>query len=245
MLHIIIPAAGKGERFKKAGFDKPKPLIDVYGEPMISRVVSNLAPKDIDSRFLIIIRDESGFESVDWKVPDKSDVAALVLDHDTSGAVSTVLEAEEMLGDHPLIIANCDQLIIPFDMDRFLLAMTGYDAGVITFNSTNPHHSYVKIDNSDLVTEVAEKVVISDNAVAGIYYYAKGSEFLKYAKQMIEKNIRHNGEFYISPVYNEYIHDGKKVVTYHVDVEDKHMLGTPEELSIFMDKVESGRVSLT
>lgn len=238
MLNIVIPAAGKGQRFADAGYAEPKPLIDVCGMPMIQRVMVNLRPEDRASVTHLITRKEHDIPS------------AVYLDHETEGAACTVLEAAHIIdNEDPLIIANCDQLLMNFRMEDFLNKMDGefggqYAGGIITFNSTNPHHSYVQTDLYGVVTKVAEKVVISDQAVAGIYYFRHGSDFVKYARQMIEKNIRTNNEFYITPVYAELLADGKIIGTYEIDVKDKHMLGTPDELNIFLDKVASGKVLL-
>jgi dTDP-glucose pyrophosphorylase len=240
MLKIIIPAAGNGQRFADEGYAEPKPLIPVVGVPMIKRVIDNLSPNNADASFYVISRKEHGL--LESEIPSPQ-VTVYALDHKTQGAVSTVMEAERWIDDSPLIIANCDQLILGLDMDDFLDKMKPYDAGAITFNSTNPHHSYMKVSGGR-VTQVAEKVVISDHAVAGIYYYRSGLEFLKYARRMIDKDIRYNGEFYISPLFNEYIEDGKEVGMYEVGVDQKHMLGTPMELRIFLDKIQEGVVTL-
>ena len=46
MINIVIPMAGRGSRFAKAGYIKPKPLIDVHGKPMIEYVTKNIAPQE-------------------------------------------------------------------------------------------------------------------------------------------------------------------------------------------------------
>ena len=94
------------------------------------------------------------------------------------------------------------------------------------------------------MTEVAEKIVISDKASAGIYYFKKGSDYVKSANQMIDKDIRTNNEFYICPIYNELLEYDKQISTYECDVHNKHMLGTPEELQIFLDKIENEEVRI-
>jgi dTDP-glucose pyrophosphorylase len=108
------------------------------------------------------------------------------------------------------------------------------DGGIVTFKSTNPKWSFAKVDENNFILEVAEKNVISDNATVGFYYWKKGSDFVKYAESMINKNIRVNNEFYICPVYNEAIKDGKKIVNYSI----KKMwgIGTPEDLNLFLKK---------
>ncbi len=106
-----------------------------------------------------------------------------------------------------------------------------FDGGIIVFNSLHPKWSYAKTDENDIVTKVAEKNVISDNATVGIYFWKKGSDYVKYAKQMIKKNIRVNNEFYVCPVFNEAIQD-KKIIKIK-KIEKMWGLGTPEDLDYF------------
>src|SRR6185369_2549235 len=158
-------------------------------------------------------------------------VETFELDHETEGAVSTMLEVEHLIGrEDPMIIANCDQLIMDFDIDDFM--EKAEDCSVTVFKSQVPHHSYVKVQDG-LITEVAEKKVISDLAVCGIYFYRKSKYFFDNAKKMIAANDRTNGEFYNSPVFNYIIADGLKVNAYEVPIGKQHNIGTPEELAIF------------
>lgn len=235
--------AGEGRRFAEAGYDQPKPLIDVAGKPMIERVVDCLNPHS--------------FGDVYFTLLDRATVG------ETQGAVDTLLHAEEMIEPGPVLVANCDQWIAPGVIDGFLGVVANVDdASVMTFNSTNPHHSYVKTRDG-LVTEVIEKQVISDQAILGVYYFADSEVLFDYCRKVIANNLRHGthrevqprdpsgtryvrrgGEFYISAVLNEFVKDGGELTAFEVDVHDKAMLGTPEELQIFLDKVNDGRVVL-
>jgi len=112
------------------------------------------------------------------------------------------------------------------------------DGGIVTFNSTHPKWSFVKLDDNGFVTEVAEKNPISDIATVGIYFWKKGSDYVKYAEKMIEKNVRINNEFYVCPVFNQAIEDGKKIITHQID---KMLgLGTPEDLNNFLKNYNYG-----
>ena len=84
------------------------------------------------------------------------------------------------------------------------------------------------------MSEVAEKKPISKIATAGIYYWRKGEDYVKFAKQMIAKDIRTNGEFYVCPVFNEAIADGLKFRT--KNVEQMWGIGTPEDLEVFLKR---------
>ena len=106
------------------------------------------------------------------------------------------------------------------------------DGGIVTFKSTHPKWSFVKINEQGYVTDVAEKNPISDIATVGIYYWKHGSDYVKYAEQMIQKNIRVNNEFYVCPVFNQAILDNKKIKTF--DISKMWGLGTPEDLQLFL-----------
>jgi dTDP-glucose pyrophosphorylase len=109
---------------------------------------------------------------------------------------------------------------------------TDADGGIVSFTSTHPKWSFAKIDDNGLVTEVAEKNPISDIATVGYYYWKHGSDFVKYAEQMIDKGIHVNNEFYVCPVFNQAIEDKKKIRTFNVA--KMWGLGTPEDLNFYL-----------
>ena len=110
------------------------------------------------------------------------------------------------------------------------------DGGILTFKATHPKWSFAKLDEKGYVTEVAEKKPISNIATVGIYYWSKGSDYVKYGEQMIEKNLRVNNEFYVCPIYNEAIAPNKKIKTFNI--QKMWGLGTPEDLNRFLEKHE-------
>lgn len=232
-LNVLIPMAGEGSRFAQAGYTFPKPLIDVNGKPMIQVVHDNL---NIDANFIFVVRKE---HIEKYNVDKMLSVIApsckiVVADGLTEGAACTALLAKEHIdNDNPLVFANSDQFV-EWDSVEFMYKMQekDLDGGIITFHATHPKWSFVKTDDHGMVTEVAEKNPISDQATAGIYYWKKGSDFVKYANRMIEKNDRVNNEFYVCPVYNHAIADDKKVGTF--DISEMWGLGTPEDLSYFL-----------
>ena len=240
MINVLIPMAGAGSRFVDQGYKLPKPLIDVCGQPMVQRVIESLKSDKVDINFIFIALQEHLEDGLEEYLKNKGDI--VVVENMTEGAPCTVLLAEKLINnDHELVIANCDQLL-QWDFSSFITYSRSFDGCLVTFNSTNPHHSYVRLVKGE-VTEVAEKIVISDKASAGIYYFKKGSDYVSGANQMIKKNIRTNNEFYISPVYNELLSHGKFSI-FEIDVRNKHMLGTPEELRIFLDKIENEEIQI-
>jgi dTDP-glucose pyrophosphorylase len=156
----------------------------------------------------------------------------------TEGAACTALLAKEFINnDEELIIANSDQWV-DWNNQHFLSYLRKNDAsgGIVTFIATHPKWSFVKVNDKNEVLEVAEKKPISNIATVGVYFWTRGSDYVKYCKQMIEKDIRTNNEFYVCPVYNEGIKDGKKIKTYHIDKEQMWGMGTPEDLKRFIDE---------
>jgi len=233
-MNILIPMAGEGSRFKKEGYTFPKPLIEVNGKPMIQCVVENL---DFDANYIFLVRDEHlkeyNIESV-LKFVTNGRYDIVSVDRLTEGAACTALLAKDLIDcDEELLIANSDQ-IIEYSKENFntVRRFTNFDAAVFTFRAVHPKWSFVKTNSRGVVTEVAEKNPISDIATCGIYYYRKGSDFVKHAEEMIEKDIRVNNEFYIAPVYNELILDEKTLVPFFVD--RMHGLGTPEDLKKYL-----------
>jgi HAD superfamily hydrolase (TIGR01509 family) len=229
-VNIVVPMSGLGSRFTAAGYVLPKPLIDVAGKPMIEWIVSNLP---IDCRFIFIVQKEhyEHFALGTLLNAIAPGCVIIPIDGQTEGACCTVLKAKEYIdNDDHLIIANSDQYV-DWDVCSFMWSMISNercDAQILTFRDTNPKWSFAKVGDNGWVSEVAEKRVISDLATVGIYAMRKGSEWCKFAEQMIAKNIRVNNEFYVAPVFNEYIGAGKKVKTF--DCNRMYGMGTPGDL---------------
>jgi HAD superfamily hydrolase (TIGR01509 family) len=233
-LNVLIPMAGAGSRFSAAGYTFPKPLIEVRGKPMIQVVVENL---NIEANYIFLVQKEH-YDQYNLKyllnliAPD---CQIILVDGITEGAACTTLLAKEYINnDNPLVMTNSDQFI-EWNSNECLYAFSAdaIDGGILTFNATHPKWSYAKVDETGFVSEVAEKKVISDQATVGVYYWKRGSDYVKYAEQMIEKNIRTNNEFYVCPVFNEAISDGKKIRV--KTVEKMWGIGTPEDLNYFLD----------
>lgn len=242
MLNIVIPMAGRGSRFAEAGYEMPKPLIDVFGHPMIEYVTRNIRP-ECEHRFIYICQEEHlkkyGLADELRKMAPGCEI--ITIDHITEGAACTVLLAEKLIdNDDEMMIANSDQYV-DTDINEYLSAMGDNDGLIMTMPADDPKWSFIKYDENNLVTMVREKQVISNEATVGIYNYKHGRDFVRYAHQMIEKNIRVNNEFYVAPVYNEMIEDGMKIGFCDVGVK-MYGLGTPDDLNYFMKKEVSKTV---
>ena len=133
-------------------------------------------------------------------------------------------------------MANSDQFI-EWDSNETLYAFSNdkIDGGILTFPSKHPKWSFAKLNQNGFVSEVAEKKPISEHATVGIYYWKQGSDYVKYAEQMIKKNIRVNNEFYVCPVFNEAIKDKKKIRIKEIKSDQMWGIGTPEDLNYFIE----------
>ena len=233
-MNVLIPMAGAGSRFQQAGYTFPKPLIDVRGKPMIQVVAENL---NIDATFIYVVQKEHrakynldtllGLITPNCKVVE--------VDGMTEGAACTTLLAKEHINnDEPLLMANSDQFV-EWDSNEFMYKMTeqNLDGGIVSFRATHPKWSFAKVDGQGFVTEVAEKNPISDIATVGIYYWKRGADYVRFAEQMIAKNLRVNNEFYVCPVFNEAIAGGLRIKTF--DIPKMWGLGTPEDLKYYLE----------
>ena len=134
------------------------------------------------------------------------------------------------------MIANSDQ-IVDLKIDDYLAAgdAAGVDGLIMTFWADHPKWSYCRMRADSTVSEVVEKQVVSNEATVGIYNFRRGKDFVRAAENMIAKDLRVNGEFYVAPVYNQLIAEHAKIITVKTGVERNGMygLGIPEDLDFF------------
>jgi HAD superfamily hydrolase (TIGR01509 family) len=232
-MNIVIPMAGAGSRFKEKGYSFIKPLIDVKGKPMIQVVVDNIGTL---GRYIFIVQKDH-YEQYNLNYLLNAiapNCEIIITEGKTQGAACSILLAKDLINnEHPLMIANSDQYL-EWDSRAFVYKAISddVDGAISTFTNTHPKFSYARLDENGYVTEVAEKKPISDVATTGIYYWKHGADYVKYAEQMIEKDIRVNNEYYTAPVYNQAIGDGKKIKTVHCN--KFYSLGDPESLEYYL-----------
>jgi dTDP-glucose pyrophosphorylase len=233
-MNLLIPIGASSKFFNPEDYSFPNPLIEILGKPMIEYVVNNLTLDVKFNKIIFVVKEEdcSKFHldrTLKLLCPIEPEV--IKLQKETQGALCTVLLAIDHINNtEPLIIANADQIFdggIAQYINKFRLE--GFDAGCVIFNSVHPRWSYVRTNKEGDVIEVVEKKPISKNAIAGLYLYKSGEEFIKFGIMSLKRNLS-TSEYYISPVFNEYILYGKKISTYSIENSAYHSFYSPQKI---------------
>lgn len=234
-MNIFFGMCGNGLRFKNVGYDIPKYLISFNGAPMIFHAVNTLK---IPGKIHFIVKTE---HLQKYKYLEKMllELGSEIIpcDTDTRGAAETLLLSKKYITDidSPFLSVNCDQYL-NWSPNAFidLLQKNPNISYIPVVNETSKNFSYVRSDNNDNVIEVREKTVISNHATVGIYHWISTRDFFTDAEYLIHNNMRENDEFYIAPIYNISISRGLKVQKYLIKNDEFWSVGTPEDLSRFL-----------
>jgi choline kinase len=235
-MKILIPAAGKGDRFIQAGFNDPKPLIDVNGKKMIVRALGNFNRKDV----IVITRQyDNEYHNRTMNLLLAS-CNVINIDYVTEGAACTCLLAKEYINnDEELLILDCDAFYkedVYWFIDKYIRSDKRIDSCGVVFNHDTPKNSYVKVDADGWAIETAEKKVISNLSFTGMHWFRKGKYFVEAAEAMIAANDRTNNEFYVSPSYNYLFKQGRNMKPLLIPNEWVTQVGTPQDLVNFLNK---------
>jgi choline kinase len=229
--------AGAGDRFLKAGFDKPKPLLNIAGRSMIERAISTL---NVDGKYIFITRkyENSSFNEElnsilkQWRWCANTEI--LEIDYLTEGSACTCLLAEQYLNPNDeLIISDCDRIFnhrwVSSDWITYIHE-SNLDYCPVTYNSDTPKNSYVRVNNEGIIDLSAEIRIISNYSTVGVHYWKYADLFLQSAKEMIKNNDRTNGEFYITPTYNWLLAKSNYIGKPYHTLDSHHPVGTPQDL---------------
>mgnify|MGYP001167483068 FL=1 len=233
--NLLLPIAGKAQRFIDAGYTMPKALILAKNKHVIDWAMDSVDTKDCNLIFMVRVDHVYNF-SIDKILKQKfgEDITIIKLNKVTRGALETCTLAREHIdNDLPLIVYTPDVHFGPvFNPDTISKDSDGF---LLTFTANSPDHSYSEYGEDGIVTNVVEKEVISKEANVGLYHFKSGKTFLKYADEMISNEIMYKNEFYIAPMYNLMIRDGLKITA--ANTEKMHVLGTPHQFEFFCKRV--------
>jgi dTDP-glucose pyrophosphorylase len=250
-VQIVMPMAGAGSRFANAGFDTPKPLIEVDGMPMFLKAISSLDAIKAEKEVIFIVRQEHiENQNLEKLIKDAMPEAVVIALHEiTRGAAETAFMAKDQLEpSDPVIVMDCDLWFKSESYDNMVNSILEDDnsisAGLITFESSDPRYSYAKVDLDNIVSETAEKRVISNHAITGAYFFSTAEVFINAASILLNQPIDEKmPEYYLSLLYNILIDEGKKVQATYVD--RFYSFGTPEELENYQQSIHQDSFSIT
>jgi dTDP-glucose pyrophosphorylase len=241
---VLMPMGGLGSRFAKAGYSTPKALIEVDGKPMFMRALDSFVGIP-DIQHIFVIRQEH----IDQYELDKRilellpDARLSILDHDTDGAVESCLAAKDYIDDTlPISIADCDiyfQSKAYFDKVSEARESGVPDGMLLTFPSSDARYSYVELDDMGRAIRTAEKVVISNHAILGGYFFRSGKLFKALAEKFMTEGLPEGlKEYFMSHLFNMLIEQGGSIEI--ADIDEMHIFGTPEELDAY-NALRAGR----
>jgi dTDP-glucose pyrophosphorylase len=243
MINILIPMAGKSLYFAESEYPFPKPFIEIGQKTMIEHVIQNLSTAGSDVQFIFVLSNADCRKfhldnTLNIITDQKCKIVRLA--NETKGAACSALMAiSHIANDQPLIIANSDQIFEDPVAELIAgLRQAEADAGVLTFESVHPRWSYVRLDEQNRVVETAEKRPISRHAIAGLYYFRHGKDFVAAAQRMIQKDSSINGSFYISPTLNEMILQGKTIRTFRLNPGRYHTFYTPQKIKEYESQLQ-------
>jgi dTDP-glucose pyrophosphorylase len=240
MLNIVIPMVGINT-FDTAEYKYPKPLIEILGKPLLQLVVDCLNNIKENKRFIFIVNSSDCFkyhlDSI-LQLITNNQAVVIKLEKDTKGAACSVLMAVDYINnDDPMLISSSDH-IIEYDLDKITnhFISREIDAGVVCFESVHPKWSFVRIDENFKIIETAEKRPLSKNAIAGLYYFRHGFDFVKATMNMIKKDAHVNGLFYIAPALNELVLLGSNMEIYKIPVSAYHNFYSPHKFKEYENR---------
>jgi dTDP-glucose pyrophosphorylase len=235
--------AGKALYFSESDYPFPKPLIEIGPLTVIEHVLQNLSAAADQVQFIFVLNQSDCRKfhiDATLNILTNHTCKIVRLDNDTRGAACSALMAIDHIdNDQPLLIANADQ-VFHEPLAQLLAPLQQADAGVVTFESVHPRWSYVRLNAAQEVVETAEKRPISRHAVAGLYYFRQGQDFVACAMRSIAKDSHVNGSYYIAPTLNEMILKGKRIVTSPVARENYHTFYTPQKIKEYEALLRQG-----
>lgn len=237
-LHIIMPMAGEGSRFRNAGWTTPKPLIQLHGKALFEHAIDSVKIDGAPMKYSFIVRAEHiKANKIDQGIKELLPEASVFsVEKTTRGAVETCLVAEEAIADDDaVVVMDCD---LEFSSERYKQlikesletnAKEAHGGALVSFESTEPRYSYAEVNENGLVTRTAEKEPISKHALCGAYFFASGADFKRVARKLLDEPVMTKPEFYVSLLYNYLLAEGAPVRI--APMEMYRSYGTPEELN--------------
>lgn len=240
-IDVVITMGGLGSRFRKMGYTVPKYMIEAKGKTLFEWSMISLEgyKQEVNQYIFIAMRDEKedveAFINAQCENLNLKKYHVIILDYLTDGQATTAMLAEKYWSlQNSLLIYNIDTYVESGEMNSAELKGDGF---IPCFQAEGNHWSFVRLDESGKVVEIKEKKRISNHCTLGAYYF----KTCKLYKDLYEEYYGQtqelvNGEKYVAPLYDYLLSKGGEIYISDILPEKVHVLGTPEELQVFLEK---------
>ena len=241
-MKIIIPMSGFGERFRRAGYTVPKPLILIDGKPIIEHVVE-MFPGETDFIFICnrdhLNEPSYGMRETVLKICPTGTIVDI--EAHRLGPVHAVQCIADMLNPDEQVIVNYCDFTCFWDWDHFktFVRDSQCDGAVPAYNGFHPHslgttnYAYMK-ETGLWLQDIQEKQPFTQNrmneyASSGTYYFRRAEEMLAAFDYVRTQDFQVGGEYYVSLAYKALLKDEKRIAVYPL----QHFMqwGTPEDVA--------------
>ena len=243
-MNIIIPLGGKSLRFLNEGYTTPKAMIKIFNKTMIQHVLDNISVDRDDKIYIIYHKILNDYEFVSFMYNHYPTIRLIRLEHDTSGASETLMiglrnilhnvTENDGINLKKCMVLDCDTF---YTEDIINIFRKSQENMVFYTKKQNepPIYSYILLDETSHIIDIAEKQKISDNANTGAYAFNDIEELYKYCKYVIENKNYSSNEPYTSCVIHQMLQNNCKFKGYELNSNQVFSLGTPTELTQYMN----------
>lgn len=243
----ILPMAGHGSRFSLVGYTVPKPLLDINGLPMFIQALRCL-PKTEKYAFICLQDHLDTYPTSQYIDKYYPNSPIIGLENVTEGQACT---CEIGMKDKRMNINNNDPIMITasdngafYDDDNLDIMMEDENIDVIVWSFTNnptgqlypQMYAWLDVDNDGFIHDVSIKKPFPDkpnkHAIIGTMYFRKAQYYFDGLKDVYERNLRTNGEFYVDAVLIPLIEKGYRVKVF--EVKNYLCWGTPNDYKTYL-----------
>lgn len=213
-MKVIIPLAGFGTRLRPHTYTKPKPLVSVAGKPVLGHILDKLIDLDIEEIIFIVgylgdqIRD---YVTANYRFPSR-----YIEQKELKGQAHAIYLAREHISG-PVLIIFVDTI---FETDLSTLAQESADGIIYVKEVDDPRRFGVVMLKNGFITKLVEKPAspVSNLAVIGLYYVKDSRMMIDCIDELIRKDIKTQGEYFLADAFQLMIDRGAKFVARTVEV---------------------------
>lgn len=241
-MQIVIPMSGFGERFRRAGYQVPKPLIEIEGKSIIAHVV-DMFPEETD---FIFICNEEHLAHPDYQMRELIQKICptgrvVGIPSHRLGPVHAINQIQALIdNDKPVIVNYCD-FTCYWNWSHFksFVERTQCAGALPAYKGFHPHslgttnYAYIR-EAEGWAFDIQEKKPFTENrmnefASSGTYYFSSGKLMKRAFQYLFDQAMTLGGEYYVSLAYKALFAEEVPVAVYPL----QHFMqwGTPEDVN--------------